>query len=516
MTDTPHEAAPSSRFSLGGAILSIPVLVILAALILQAVFHSTLAVRHLFAYVDTSYPECAVVERALAVVRGQPLYGDTRHWPYLVAPYGPLTYYPVALIARAAGLRADREDQARVVYLAGRAVSFLAGIAILAWLWAMAGIVGLPRVWRFLPVLFFFSAFRILNFWYSYRPDFPMLALVLWAWAVALTARRSSNVLVSAILMALGAFYKHTAVLSAAALFVWLLADRRRRDALLFASVGAGLVGVQSLLLMLSTGGAWWQNTVGALRSPLYLPGLYTFLLTLSVQEMIPLAGGLAAWLGVGAQDGPTRPARWAFAFTFLAAELMLVRSGGNIYYYLEPYCWGAVLAAACVRAAVARPAGSDAKRGGMPPAWVLLMCLLVVPYANLGLYFLRETPAQCRPLAPFNASSSELFRLLRHTRGEILLSDGFLAFCGASPPTMMDPILLAARADAGGLSPRDLLAKIGRKDFEWVVLSWDTAQPVPQYERLGFLPSDVVRAIAENYRLAAQLGRYYVYEPVR
>jgi hypothetical protein len=461
---------------------------------------------------DTSYPESAVVERALALARGEPLYGDTRHWPYNVAMYGPLTYYPAAWAVRLAGA-SDRYGQARTAYLTGRSISLVAGFAVAAWLWLMAGRIGLRGGWRWWPVALVLGVQPAMEFWPSFRPDLPLAALSLWAWVGILRSRRLGPVVLAAVLVSIAAAYKHTAAVSAAAIFVWLWADRRRAHAWLFAAIAALLAGGQALTLYVTTHGAWYENTFGALRSASRISNAYEVLSPLSPLALLPLAGGFAVLLGFRVDDERLRPARWAFAVYFAAAFLLSIRTGSKAYYYLEAYCWGALIfAAMCARFAF--PAIRDRNAASTPvrTAWVLLLSVLAIPVFSQGVNLLRS---ELLPDArSWSEKYPELTQVLNRTRGPVFLSVGYPYWLTQSPPTPMDVYLFSARAAVGAVPVEDIIRRVDRREFDLVVLNWHYSQPGPRYEELDGIPRDVVDSIVLNYVFAGRYDNYYLYTP--
>ena len=521
--------------------------ILLLALGFQSATNVVIAVRNVLSRDDSSYPECAVVERALAVAKGESLYVDSSVWPYRAAVYGPLTYWPIGMGARLLGLPDGRLDQAGLIYGIGRGVSFASGLAILAWLFLMSGWMGLRRNWRFLPPLLFLSCHFILDFWDTYRPDFPMVALVLYAWAAALRGGRRRAAL-AAVLMALAIFHKQPAFVSAAGLEIWLLVSGRRRDAVWYGATLGGLVAASAAALWIGTGGAWWDNNFRALRSPLYLPGAWTFLFWFKDLDLLPFAGGVAGCLslapsivaGSRAENAPFKAiqtggdempetkehvsasvpgaAKWAFALAFAGAELLIIRTGSNANYYLETYCWGAVLTGMLLheasRRALRRTAHDHPDRPPLAfhPALILLLCLLSIPALGRIQDTAVRLSMQVRPLGNWERENYQLTRVLLKTKGDILMIEGYAWWFTQSPPTMLDPYLYSVRVAAGGLSSKELVGRIQRREFERIILHWDLAERTPDWQGIPTLPEDVVQAIARYYRLEGRSGRYYVH----
>jgi hypothetical protein len=504
--------------------------VVLCALAFEGVTGVVMAVRSTLSRDDASYPECAVVERALAVAKGEALYGNPDVWPYHAAVYGPLTYWPVGMAARFVGLPAGRPEQANLVYWMGRTVSFVAGIAILIWLFLMSRWIGAAGYWRFLAPLLFLSCRFILEFWGTYRPDYPMVALILYAWTVGLARKRRWTPCVAALLIAAAVLHKQSAVTSALCLGAWFVVARRRRDAISYAVTLGALILVASAALWLGTKGAWWTNNFRALQSPICLPGAWVFLFRFMDLDLLPLAGGLGACLILvpGSEQEPQetagaeriRAVKWAFVSAFVGAELLIIRTGSDLNYYLETYCWGCVLTVALLHAlSKGARTGTDIPQSQPPiihSALILLLCLLAVPAVNRVQIAAANLRTQMRPLANWERENYEMARVLRKTKGEILMVEGYAWWFTQCAPTMLDPYLYSVRVAAGGLSSRDLVAKIGRHEFQLIVLPWDIRGKTPDWQGTPTLPEEVVRAVAGSYRVEERMGRYFVHVPAQ
>ncbi len=484
------------------------------ALALQFLANVLWGTYSVFAEKDNSFPECSLTERALAVARGNPLYGDTERWPYNVAVYGPLTYYPAAGIARAAGISGAGIDQVRLIYRSGRAISYLSGIGILVWLWAVGAHLGLKGAWRCLPLVVTFSSREIIGHWGCFRPDFPLVAFSLWAWYCALRFRGTRSVFVAGMLLNVALAYKHTAVVSALALCLWLWVSDQRRRAVLLGSVFAVLALSQLVWLYVATGGAWYENTVGALRAP-FAPDMFLSLLgKLGPSGVAPLAFGLAARLGtLGDLEGSFRPALWAFGVVLIGAMILSARTGSNTNYFLESYCWAALLTAGVVRVCVT---GNTSSVGNSPPlAWTLTLCLLLIPAIAALAKVATSLPDDWAQATPWKDRNRELVTILRDTRGEVFLYDAYLYWFTQAPPTLMDPYIYSQRVMVGALSPAELVEKINREDFELIVLYWNFRYPAPYERRVDALPPEIIEAMLGHYAIERKVGDSFLYRPL-
>ena len=136
---------------------------------------------------DLTYPEGGDRPAGRAKRRGASrVYADWHRWPHRMAPYGPATYYPVGLMARAAGA-ARRPDFDFLYYRVGRLQSLagILGIVLLAALLARRAGTGRGMAWVTGAGLFALWP-RLMGYIISYRPDAPMVCLSMAAVWIAL------------------------------------------------------------------------------------------------------------------------------------------------------------------------------------------------------------------------------------------------------------------------------------------------------------------------------------------
>jgi len=489
--------------------------VVLGTLVVKAVFHFVAAPKYLVIDFDITYGESAIVERSLALAEGRPLYDDPYHWPFNASIYGAMMYYCPVLAVRVFGLAEERAARVQQLYLAGRTISFVAGLLILLWIWHTAGAFGLKPLYRFVAMVLFFSSTGLMLFWYAFRADYPMTAMILWGWTLVVGAKSLRRVFVGAFLFVLAFSFKQSTLVFAMSLFVWLIMDRKRLHALCF-MVFFGLATLLFCLAMNAcTDGLWFASSFKALASPMNLTSLYTLLIRLSIMEIFPLAGGLAACLGLLDEYPRMRYARWAFALTFLATEALMGRVGSDINYYLIPYCWGCLLTAACLsEAAKSFPILDKGARWTRDTVWILFFCALFIPYGNAALTFAGRFPRQFRPLARWDTANTELVKRLQKVRGQALLYESRMYWMTKSPATLMDLLIFSQRVEAGDVSPNELLDRIQRGEFELIVLTWQLNQPGPSWQGFPCVLPAATEAISNNYILNAQLGEYYLYVP--
>ncbi len=495
---------------------------ILAAMIFQAVFYSAFIVQRFRREGENCVAECTRVERALAVAKGQRIrIGNA-----------PLMFYPVGFALRALGLEGNRHDRARQAYVAGRSVSLAGTLGILAWLYCMGGMAGLRSVWRFLPVLLFFSGQTIYKHAYCYRPDIPMMALVLWAWAAALWGKGKVSAPAASGLMILAFCYKPTALTSAAILGLWLLVSRDFRRALWYGAtyllpLGAALALVY-LYGALDEVTPVLKHVAWMVHAP-YWPGTYELLIALWEKKVavIPLVGGFAACAFFWKCEPPVkgtrlrlRPLQLAFLLSFLVSQLMVLRPGSDVYYYLEPYCWGVLLAAILARRFAA----------GLRETWRndrvslrtigLRNCIYILLFGLVFLGFAQQSRRlwsereDLRTVEPWAVRHAELVEILQGITGEILLDEGYPYWFTKAPLPSLMSLGYSTKVTLGLISPAPLISKIENRDFERIILNYDVTRGGIRCQNIEMYPSSINETIAECYDFVNYLCPYYLYRP--
>jgi hypothetical protein len=99
---------------------------------------------------------------------------------------------------------------------------------------------------------------------------------------------------------------------------------------------------------------------------------------------------------------------------------------------------------------------------------------------------------------------------------GETLLSeDPYVPVSIGRTPVVLDPFMLLRVLARHPELRAGLVRRINRREFDDVVLIVPLDPRAARWRTLHFGP-EVADAIARNYRLAGQLGRYWLYVPIR
>lgn len=180
---------------------------------------------------------------------GQSIYPSIEEGPWLVGNYPPVYPAVVAVLGTPSLSR-------------GRAVSFIAGLAICALLigsarhntrFVIGGIIGAG---------YFLTTFEF-AYWAPFaRVDMLALAIAFGGIIASHHARTRRGIALAAVLLAAAIFTKQTQVIALAVAAGGMALNGRRRDALELLAFCAGIGAVVVLVLLAITGGEFWRHTV--------------------------------------------------------------------------------------------------------------------------------------------------------------------------------------------------------------------------------------------------------------
>jgi hypothetical protein len=474
---------------------------VLAGLVLSAQFVLAGARSVSLAWPIT-HPEGATIAAMLRVRDGEPLYLDFQQFPYVITPYPPVQPVVVGLLSHLLGLSVmETAGMARTLTLA-------ASLATTLLLWLVARRLGAGRLAAlagaglFLPLPF-------LDEWgFAARPDVPAVALSLLA--MLLLVWHPGRPWLAAIVAVLALYTKQTSVALPAAAGLWLLLDRRWRDAAVFGGAWLVLTLVLAGLLQLGSGGTFILNTVLA---HVYTPKNGFDFAWRDIQPLFDdgwLPVGLAVGLVAVAAVVPAVRRRASLPLLYVVASTGLAlyslrNTGGDVNYLIEP------AAAACVPAAltidwlwrtdVALPRTVHWAR---LIGTVALAAAAVVWAAGLWDFWRLDggvDPTSRLPLAEITAADS-------------VLSEEPLAVLLAGRPLLVsDTYHLSMLTTGGFFDPTDLERRIKRGEFDLIVMRSDV-RAARYWKRQPLLPEGVRLAIKDNYHLASRVGMYWLYKP--
>ncbi len=454
---------------------------------------------------DLSFPEAAVVARALDVARGETPYHDWVEWPHAFAPYGPLTYYSAGWAARIVG----GDDLVGTVRLLGRIQAQLSllgllGLSVLLlrrmgvrWTWALFG-VGAALGWESL------FAYAV-----SFRPDAPQVFFSILALYIATggggAGRGRSALSLGA--MFISFWFKATSWGILAALVFWLWRGCGPGRATLRLSIFALAGLIPAIALDVHWDGRLFQNLVGSLDNGADLGNFAGIFLKVPLSGwFILLFGGANAflhWLR-SPMDSPLFLLALATMSSLAATLLATLKVGADVNYYLEPFILCGVWVVFAVWELWELPA-SEVQQSERPklelqreiPLTVLLMpFLLYVCGASLmgAIDDIRDQKDLWNEPA--------IIARLESIEGPILSTFPCLVLDADREPGILDHFQYRVLADRGLLKRSELLNRLRTKEFGAVVIEGSGSGLSEAY----FLP-EFEQALFENYSISETYG---------
>lgn len=488
-----------------------------APILFVVVFAHIISVALLLAYriplrIDTSFPEGAVVARALDVAEGRSPYQDWREWPHAFAPYGPMTYASAGSIARLV----SSSPSPRAITIIGRTLSALGllGLSLLIALFVRH--LGVPLHWGFIGVGCFVAWVPMITFVGSYRPDAPQAFFSLLALAIALGGRPAGLRLILALAcLWVSMWFKPTAWGMTVALAIWIVREGGARRAaicmILFAASGLFLAS----FLNWRSGGLLFLNMLGSLDNGWKPSNILAFYSRHPLVPAVVLLGGagVAAAACTPRFRGSEVPLVFiALLASYAAATIQNLKVGADINYYLEPYA----LMSATSAWALAKLWRGEAPLVRAPVREALLLAILIPAYLAQvlpDLPYARQTLTSMRK----GWEPTPLLRVLENTQGEVLTLNPFLALARPAPPTVMDHVQYQILFSRGKLTDEALVRRVEEERFRLVILPAETT-PGPILEssaHAGTLSPRLLPALRAHYRETDRYGFFAILRPV-
>ena len=489
---------------------------------------------------DITFPEGALVARAMDVAQGATPYHDWRQWPHAFAPYPPLAYYPV-------GWLAGPEAAPHEVYMIGRACSFVMLIGIFVALYLLGRRLGLSPAWSLAGVALLGEFRPLLEYCASYRPDAAKTFFALLALLIADCGLRNAEfsrergrprplhlppsnaecglrnaekrqrsgfawwLVASLACLLLSAWFKPTAWgIGALILFsVWRRLGLKRGALVTGAFLAAGILPL--LYLNHHWHGLLLLNIVDSLRNGFSLEGLQRAGLRSNIgPAVVALVGCGCALAGLRRGPAGRRLILAAAPLSVAASLFQMLKAGSDVNYFMDSY----PLAALAATWGVAR-----LWRGGWrlpePARAALLGCALTLPLISAALD-LAELRGDFQRVMLF-WREPVIERIVRAIPGPVLATNPFLALTHPEDPGILDYYQYSILCRRGAIDPEPLLHRVREGAFNAIVISdpvrhlseTRSADNSELYCR-GFLP-----ALERYYRRERQVGIYAIYTPL-
>jgi hypothetical protein len=461
---------------------------------------------------EIEYGEGIVLQNALNIARGVPLYGDYHHYPYVVATYPP--FYPL--------LAAVGAKLFGVSFTFGRVLSSLGALGIGALIWGLLRRSGISRFGAGLAAVLWIAAPIVC--WWGPVVRVDIIAVFLAVAGLYCVLRGGWWLVAAVVLMALSMYTRQSEVAPVAAAVGYLWWMRRRRQAVLFGASWVAICAVAFAVLQVVSGGWFYSHVVVANRNFWELQSLsYWWDYVFKGWPFPFVLGAVGVVLALGAWRGPApqaddatdgRPLR-LLGLYFVATMLVSLTAGkigSTVNYMLAP------LAASCLMTGVASHWLAERltqrwAKAAWVGAWMLVIAvpiyLLAVPTAN-------QYAPYHRSRADIIDGAREAVRMIRQCGGDVLSEDTGLPLL-AGKQILLDPHKMTSMFHDGTWDQRRLVADIKRRRFPLIVTRWDPIGGAT--DRWGTCGDyrwsiGMGHAIMRDYYLVKKAGNLYITAP--
>ncbi len=438
--------------------------------------------------VQLNYVEGFNVDDAVRVVRGEPLYADPSHPPFVMSVYTPgYTLVLAALIA--AGVPA---------LATGRLLASLSTLGIAA----VIAAAGVRRTgWVALAAAALFLVQPMLPFWQVVaRPD-ATAGLLAIAAVVALesSTSRRRDLLAAAALA--GSFLTKQSFVAAPLAALLFLAQRDRKRAGVFAAALAVMCAGPVLALQLASHGRFlWDTVVGNANA--FSWGRVWVLGGEFWSHHLLAAVLLLALFPAGWRSRPrSLTALWA-ALAAIGDTLMLGKAGSDLNYLLE------------ASAAIALLAARELPRAWLSrPGLLRTTCaaVLAVVASGAGVAAAAAAARARGPLADVRGLYGELVQRVAREPG-VVVSDDACLLVAARRPVYLQPFVMAQLARAGRWDQRPFLRQLRDGKVRLLIV-----QVGPSAAFASRYTPEMRRLLAERYVVVARYqlaGEYAILAP--
>lgn len=440
-----------------------------------------------------NYGEGPLLGVAVRVAHGMSCYPDPHALPYMINPYGPMSYYIAAWVVKLFGVNFTFPR----ILIGAAAVCCAALIGLLLRHWTGSNRVGVAfgGIFLIMPA--------VLQYVIFFRVDFIGLAISLAGLYIFTVSKRW---FVSVPFFVAALFCKFTFVAAPAACLTYMLSRREWRKALQFAALSAGLGGAVFLACQVWTGGWFAFDTIAASSvHPFRVKDWFDWTLDELNYALVPFALTVALCYRRRSRGVVSLP----FIYLLFASLATILRgkAGADVNYYLE---WEAALCL-CLGLEYGvlkmEPANSSVARA-LVPFFLGCSVLAITQWINFDNdVSLRSGRAGC----------TDAYQFVSEHREQQILSEnvGALVVAGV-PPVVFEPFLWTREVVGAGWPDNEIADLIRSRRFSLILLDQKVERVKADPSQTRW-PHSVAEAIEQNYRLTRVfncMDADFVYEP--
>jgi hypothetical protein len=440
-----------------------------------------------------NYGEGPLLGVATQVARGFSCYPDPRPIPYMINPYGPVSYYLFAGVVKLFGVNLT----APRIFVGAATIwcAVVIGLHVRHWTGFVKVGVAFGGLFLAMPA--------VLQWMAMFRVDLIGLAFALTGLYIFVTSKRWFT---SVPFFVAAFFCKFTFLAGPAACVIYLLARKEWRKAAGFAGLWAGLAGAAFLACQLLTQGWFAFHTILASSiHPLRLALWEEWTLDELNYALVPFLLTIALWFRRRSRDLISLP----LIYLVLASLMTILRGklGADSNYYLE---WEAAL---CICLGIKygqlkteKPDSAVAR--SLVPFFLGCWMLAITHWINF------DNDASLRAS---RAGCTDAYQFVRDHREERILTEnvGALVLAGARP-VVFEPFLWTREVLGAKWSDSEILDLIRSHRLPLILLD-QKVELVKTDVYPSLWPRAVLEGIAKNYTLVQEFkckDANYVYAP--
>ena len=402
---------------------------------------------------DVGYPDSAILLRVAHTATTGEVYPDYQRPPFLISPYGPLTYVLQALPYRlASGLGWDPLTAIRFS-VAAAFLCCVATVALLTWR------VTASRVATTQAGLLATALSPLATWTTQLRGDLWAVLFSLGAMGLMLRQPTLRSVAAAALLAGMAMVVKQTFATAAIAGMIWLLVRRHYSLARLWVGmVIAAVAGGYGLTFWREPG---MLDHVMALSDPIIdVEGAWRLFFRVAAQPVFPLSvcGALVA-LAMRRAELMLFTLFWVLAWALALVTSLQV--GANVNYFWEP------LLASTAMAAIGL---SFVERRASPSGKILLAAMLLWYASDPVAVAVRNFRQTYTAIATVEHRRSQWHAFVSTLRGQRLLSNVPAISVLSRVPEVPDPYLNTVLEMTGKWSYERIIDQVERREYDYVI----------------------------------------------
>ena len=409
------------------------------------------------------YEEGNVLNSAVRIVHGMPIYPAPHSWPSVINPYGPIGYEMVSWMVRLGGVELELPR----LLMIGFTVICCVLIGFIVW-----------REIRSMAAAFAFGAlllsFGVVNSWaVNLRVD--MIALAFSLAAIAVLAVRQKWWWVSAVLIVAAIFTKHTSLAAPIACVLWLWLKGERKVALKMTGLAVAL-GVCGLAYMQWTTHGTFLFYMTGTHPDFFLWRRYFEELYLHFTwNAVISALALVAVVMTAVRRKLSLPVLYLLAAT---AMTVTIGKGGSSYNHLIE-----LSAAMCIAAGVGWYELTSAKDWKLSIAGTALVLFLAATAVNNALHMkFRTRSNEC----------DEAYTYVKNFRGERVVSVNLsMVVLAGKTLWISNPYVYTQLVKYGGWSDTDFQQQLREHQVDLLMFNEDQEWS-----------PEILKAVQQNYRI--------------